>query len=111
MLSRVSFPGNIAEVVYQHHERLDGSGYPRGLKDAEILDDAAIIALADVVESMLSHRPYRKAFNLTATLAEITAQRGVLYRPAIVDACSALFTDDKYQLDDEVHDELFQVLE
>lgn len=111
MLNQVAFPGNIAEVVYQHHERLDGSGYPRGLKDAEILDDAAVIALADVVESMLSHRPYRKAFSLETTLAEITTQRGVLYRPAVVDACYALFTEDNYRLDDEVHEVLFQVIE
>lgn len=101
MLSHVKLPGNIAEIVYQHHERMDGSGYPRGLHSQEIIEEAAIIAVADVVESMLSHRPYRRSFMIQTALAEITSNRGTKYRSDIVDACCSLFEQDNYQLDDQ----------
>ncbi|MCX7750836.1 MAG: MEDS domain-containing protein [Candidatus Bipolaricaulota bacterium] len=87
VLKGVEFPWPVAEVVYQHHERLDGSGYPRGLRGEEILLEARILAVADVVEAMATHRPYRPALPLAAALAELRAHRGTLYDPAVVDAC------------------------
>lgn len=81
----------ISEFVYQHHERLDGSGYPRGLVGDDIHPEARIMAVADVVEAMGSHRPYRPALGLDAALAEITRGRGAIYDPVVVDACLALF--------------------
>lgn len=81
------FPWPIADIVLQHHERLDGSGYPNRLKGEAILLEARILAVADVVESMMSHRPYRAALGLNAALAEIRDGRGRLYDPAVVDAC------------------------
>ncbi|MBC7220806.1 MEDS domain-containing protein [Candidatus Bipolaricaulota bacterium] len=91
VLKGVEFPWPVAEVVYQHHERVDGSGYPRGLKGDEILLEARILAVADVVEAMSSHRPYRPAHPLERALVEIRAHRGVLYDPAVVDACLSVF--------------------
>jgi PAS domain S-box-containing protein/putative nucleotidyltransferase with HDIG domain len=87
----IDFPWPIAETVRQHHERLDGSGYPRRLTDDAILPTARILAVADVVESMMSHRPYRPALGLEAALFEIEAGSGSLYDAAAVAACTALF--------------------
>ena len=100
ILREIAFPWPIARIVQQHHERLDGSGYPLGLKGDEILIEARIIAVADVVEAMLSHRPYRPALGLDAALAEITHQKGVLYEPAVVDACVRLFRELGYRMPD-----------
>ena len=80
----------------QHHERLDGSGYPYGLKDGEILPEAKILSVADVVEAMTSHRPYRAALGIDAALDEITRHRNVLYDAAVVDACIRLFCEKGY---------------
>ena len=91
ILKGIKFPWPIAQVVLQHHERLDGSGYPRGLKGEAILPEAKILAVADVIEAMLSHRPYRPALGLDAALAEIEAGKGRLYDPAAVEACVDLF--------------------
>jgi len=77
--------------VLQHHERLDGSGYPQGLKGDQILPEARILAIADVVEAMMSHRPYRAALGIEAALAEIEQGKGRLYDPEAVEACIALF--------------------
>jgi PAS domain S-box-containing protein len=88
----------LAEMVYQHHERMDGSGYPRNLKGDEILTEARILAVADVVESMASHRPYRPSLGIQAALDEITKNRGKLYDPEVVDACLRLFNEKGYQL-------------
>lgn len=96
ILQEIDFPWSIAKIVQQHHERLDGSGYPLGLKDGEIMLEACIIAVADVVEAMCSHRPYRPALGLGAALNEITEQRGVLYDPVVVDACVTLFRDRSF---------------
>jgi len=93
ILREVDFPWPIAQIVQQHHERLDGSGYPQGLKGDEIRLEARIIAVADVVEAMCSHRPYRSAPGVDAALSEIAAQRGALYDPAAVDACVRLFRE------------------
>lgn len=75
----------------QHHERMDGSGYPRGLRNGDILLEARIVGLADVVESMGSHRPYRPTLGIERALAEICKNRGILYDPSVVDACVVLF--------------------
>ncbi len=87
ILSQADFPWPVREMVMQHHERVDGSGYPAGLKGEEILLEARIIAVADVVEAMTSHRPYRPGLGLEAGVAEIREQRGVLYDAQVVDAC------------------------
>ena len=109
MLSQVKLPDNIADIVYQHHERINGSGYPRGLKEREILEEACILAVADVVEAMMSHRPYRAALGLDLALDEIEKNRGILYRNEVVDACLSLFRDDHYDLDDQAHQVNFTV--
>ncbi len=93
ILRTIDFPWPIAEIVHQHHERLDGSGYPAGLTGDKILLEAKILAVADVVEAMSSHRPYRPALGLDAALAEISDQRGVLYDPPVVDACLRLLRE------------------
>ena len=93
LLKDIDFPWPVAEIVLQHHERLDGSGYPQGLKGKEILQEARIIAVADVVEAMASGRPYRKALGIEAALKEIKRGRGTLYDEEAVDACLALFEE------------------
>lgn len=98
ILSEIDFPWPIAQIVQQHHERIDGSGYPQGLKGDDIRLEARIIAVADVVDAMLSHRPYRPAHGLDAALAEITSQAGVRYDADVVNACRRLFLERGYRL-------------
>jgi len=98
ILKKVAFEWSVAQIVYQHHERLDGSGYPQGLRGAEILLEARILAVADVVEAIVSNRPYRAALGIEAALAEISSQRGITYDPAVVDACLRLFQEKGYRL-------------
>lgn len=98
ILKDIDFPWPIARMVWQHHERLDGSGYPLGLAGEEILPEARILAVADVVETMASHRSYRPAPGLEEALAEIRANRGTLYDPAVVDACIRIFTEKDFRL-------------
>jgi len=86
--------------VRQHHERLDGSGYPQGLKDDEILLEARIIGVTDVVEAMSSHRPYRPALGIDKALEEITKNKGKLYDPEAVDACIKLFKEDGFKFEE-----------
>jgi HD-GYP domain-containing protein (c-di-GMP phosphodiesterase class II) len=93
----MGFPWPIAETVYQHHERLDGSGYPRGLKGPDTLLDARVIAVADVVEAMSFYRNYRPAFPLETALKEIEEHRGALYDAAVADACIGLFREKSYR--------------
>jgi len=93
ILKGISFPWPIANITYQHHERLDGSGYPRGLKGDEICLEARIISVADVVEAMSSHRPYRPALGINAALEEIETHCGTWFDPAVVDACLKLFRE------------------
>jgi HD-GYP domain-containing protein (c-di-GMP phosphodiesterase class II) len=88
----------VAEIVLQHHERLDGSGYPRALTGAQILREARILAVADVVEAMASHRPYREARGIDAALGEIEQGAGRLYDSEAVEACLHLFRDKGYAL-------------
>ncbi len=98
MLKDVESPWPLAEIVYQHHERMDGSGYPRNLKGEEILIEARILSVADVVEAMASHRPYRPALGLDAALEEIEKNKGTLYDVVVVDACLRLFREKGLQL-------------
>jgi PAS domain S-box-containing protein/putative nucleotidyltransferase with HDIG domain len=93
ILKDVKFPWPIADIVLQHHERLDGSGYPQGLKGDQILLESKIMAVADVVEAMTTHRPYRPAMGILAALSELERGRASAYDPASVDACKGLFTE------------------
>jgi PAS domain S-box-containing protein len=99
ILKDVESPWPLAEIVLQHHERMDGSGYPRGLKGEEILIEARILAVADVVEAMASHRPYRPALGIGAALAEIEKNRGLLYDSHVVDTCLRVFREKGYQIE------------
>lgn len=96
ILKTIDFPWPIAQIVLQHHERLDGSGYPSALKGDQILIEAKIMAVADVVESMISHRPYRPGLGIDAALEEIELNRGKLFDPAVADVCIKLFRDHGY---------------
>jgi PAS domain S-box-containing protein/putative nucleotidyltransferase with HDIG domain len=100
ILKDVQSPWPLAEIVLQHHERMDGSGYPRGLKGEEILIEARILAVADVVEAMASHRPYyRPALGIDTALAEIEKNRGLLYDSHAVDTCLRVFREKGYQIE------------
>jgi len=97
ILSEIEFPWPIAQIVYQHHERIDGSGYPLGLSGSKILIEARIIAVADTVEAMSSHRPYRPSLGIDEALKEISQNRNVIYDPHVVDACMSLFRDKQFK--------------
>ena len=98
MLKDVKSPWSLAQIIYQHHERMDGSGYPKRLKGDDILIEARILAVADVVEAMASHRPYRPTLGLQAALAEIENNKGILFDADAVEACMRLFREKRYQL-------------
>ncbi|NHA15599.1 HD domain-containing phosphohydrolase [Thioalkalivibrio sp. XN279] len=98
LLKGLSFPWPIAEIVWQHHERMDGSGYPRGLSGEDILLEARILAVADTLEAMASHRPYRPAFPMEQALSQIEKKSGVLYDTDIAAACLRLFRERGYVL-------------
>jgi len=98
VLAPVEFPWPIAEIVLQHHERMDGSGYPQGLSGDEILLEARILGVSDVVEAMSSHRPYRPALGIEKALDEIKKNRGILYDPDVVDACLNMFARKGFNL-------------
>jgi putative nucleotidyltransferase with HDIG domain len=91
ILANIEFPYPVAEIIYQHHERMDGSGYPRGLKGDNIALEARIIGVADVIDAMASYRPYRPALGVDAAIEEITKFRGVTYDPSVVDACLKIY--------------------
>jgi len=97
ILKDVDFPWPIARMVLEHHERMDGSGYPHGLKGDQALLESRILSVADVVEAMASHRPYRAGLGIEAALAEIEANRGILYDLFVVDACLKLFREKGYR--------------
>ena len=99
ILKRIDFPWPVAKIVLQHHERMDGSGYPQGLSGDEIMLEARILAVADVVEAMSSHRPYRPAHSIDEALEEISRNRGILYDPEVVDACVRLFTEKGFEFE------------
>ncbi|MBU0988489.1 MAG: HD domain-containing protein [Proteobacteria bacterium] len=98
ILKDIEFSWPIAQIVLQHHERIDGSGYPQGLSGEETLIEAKIIAVADVVEAMASHRPYRPALGVQKALEEISSQKGMLYDTKAVDACLKLFQEKGFEL-------------
>ncbi|MGQ9780126.1 MAG: HD domain-containing phosphohydrolase [Bacillota bacterium] len=103
ILKSIEFPWPIAQIVLQHHERLDGSGYPAGLKGDEIMLEARILAVADVVEAMSSHRPYRPALGIREALAEIEKHAGTLYDRAVVRLCVHLFEDLHFKFEEELN--------
>jgi putative nucleotidyltransferase with HDIG domain len=98
MLKDVESPWPLAQIVHQHHERMNGSGYPRNLKGDEIIIEARIMAVADVVEAMASHRPYRAALGIEVALEEIEKNKGILYDNTVVDACLRLFREKNYKM-------------
>jgi PAS domain S-box-containing protein/putative nucleotidyltransferase with HDIG domain len=99
ILKDVKSPWPLAEIVYQHHERMDGSGYPRNLKGEEIIMEARIMAVADVVEAMASHRPYRPGLGINVALEEIEKNKGIHYDDTVADACLRLFREKGFQLE------------
>jgi putative nucleotidyltransferase with HDIG domain len=99
ILKKMELPWEVSLIVLQHHERMDGSGYPSGLSGEAILPEARILAVADVVEAMASHRPYRPALGLDKALEEITQNRGKLYDPQVADACIILFKQKGFKLE------------
>jgi PAS domain S-box-containing protein len=101
ILKNIEFPWPIAQMVLQHHERMDGSGYPQGLLGKDILLEARILAVADVVEAMASHRPYRAALGIDKALEEISQNRGVLYDPEVVDVCLKLLIEKGFKFEPE----------
>jgi HD-GYP domain-containing protein (c-di-GMP phosphodiesterase class II) len=98
ILKNVESPWPLAQIVYQHHERMNGFGYPRNLKGDKILLEARIMAVADVMEAMASYRPYRPTLGIEAALEEIGKNKGVLYDDTVADACLKLFREKGYQL-------------
>jgi putative nucleotidyltransferase with HDIG domain len=98
ILKDIDFPWPVADIVLQHHERMDGSGYPQGLKEDDILLEARILAIADVVEAIAFHRPYRPAMGINLALEEISRNKGILYDAEAVDACLKLFREKDYTL-------------
>ena len=99
ILKKVEFPWPITRIILEHHERLDGSGYPRGLSGEDICKEARILAVADVVEAMASHRPYRPALGIESALKEIEKGKGVCYDPEAVDVCLLLFNEKQFAFD------------
>jgi len=97
ILKDIEFPWPVADAVYQHHERWDGTGYPRGIQGEDLILGARILGVADVVEAMASHRPYRPALGIDASIAEIREGRGTRYNPDVVDACILAITEDGFQ--------------
>jgi PAS domain S-box-containing protein len=100
ILKDIDFPWPVAEIIYQHHERLDGSGYPRGLKSDQILRETKIISVADVVEAMTFHRPYRPGFGLKLAMEEIRSNKERLYESEVVDTCLAIFDKGEFVWDE-----------
>lgn len=99
IVEKAELPWPIKEMVVQHHERIDGSGYPMGLAGDQIIDEAKVIAVADVVDAMTSHRPYRAALGIEAGLSEIERGKGTSYDPIVVDVCAMLIRENKFRWD------------
>ena len=98
ILKKIDFPWPLADIVIQHHERLDGSGYPHGLSGDQILLEARILSVADVFETIGSHRPYRPSLGMKKAMGELTENSGRLYDPDVVEACLSLVNEDGYKL-------------
>ena len=99
ILKGIEFPWPVAEMVLQHHERMNGSGYPQGLKGEEISTEAQILMVADVVEAMASYRPYRPALGVDAALEEIEKNKGILYDSRVVEVCLGLFREKGFSFE------------
>ncbi len=99
ILKSIEFPWPVAQIIFQHHERMDGSGYPQGLKGNNILLESRIMGVADVVEAISSHRPYRPALGIDKALEEISQNRGILYDPEVVDVCIKLFKERSFKFE------------
>jgi PAS domain S-box-containing protein/putative nucleotidyltransferase with HDIG domain len=105
ILKNIEFPWPIAQIILQHHERMDGSGYPAGLGGDDLLLESRILAVADVVEAMASHRPYRASLGIQSALTEISKNKSSVYDEEVVDACLSLFNDKGFELE-QIMDEL-----
>jgi len=103
ILKPLEIPGQITQIIMQHHERMNGSGYPYGLDGQEILLEAKILGVADVIEAMCSHRPYRPALGIEKALEEISKKKGVLYDPEVVESCLTLYQEMPTALMGEVY--------
>ncbi|MGQ9858651.1 MAG: HD-GYP domain-containing protein [Thermodesulfobacteriota bacterium] len=103
ILKPLQFPWPIADMVRQHHEKMDGSGYPLGLRGEEILPESRILVVADVVEAIVSHRPYRPALGIERALEEVEKNRGILYDAEVVESCSRLFKEKGFQMENSGH--------
>ena len=99
ILKGIAFPWPIAQIVLQHHEKIDGSGYPQGLLGKDIMLEAKIISVADVVESIASHRPYRPALGIDAALKEISENKNIFYDAQVVDICLTIFKEKRFEFD------------
>ncbi|HUU38459.1 MAG TPA: HD domain-containing phosphohydrolase [Candidatus Desulfaltia sp.] len=102
ILKTIKFPWPVAQIVLQHHERLDGSGYPLGLVGDQILKESRILTVSDIVEAMSSHRPYRPARGIDEALDEITKNKGLFYDSAVVDICVRLFRENQFRFTEEI---------
>jgi HD-GYP domain-containing protein (c-di-GMP phosphodiesterase class II) len=109
ILKNVEFPWPIADMVVQHHERIDGSGYPYGLREDEILMEARILAVADVVEAMTAHRPYRPAPGIDKALEEISRNSGRLYDVDVVFACLRMIKEKGFTFEEQLNGSLTSV--
>jgi len=107
ILKNIDFPWPVAQIACQHHERMNGTGYPDGLKGEDILLEARIIAVADTVEAMASHRPYRPALGIDAALEAVNQGKGDLYDVQVVDACTQLFSKGTFRFDEELTDQIW----
>jgi len=99
IMKDVDFPWPVARIILEHHERMDGFGYPNGRSNQDILLESKIIAVADTVDAMASHRPYRPGLGIEIALEEIEKNKGLLYDAGVVDACLMLFREDGFQLE------------
>lgn len=102
IVTETEVPEPVAEIVLQHHERVNGSGYPKGMRTEEILQESKVLSVADVVEAMSSHRPYRPSLGIELALDEIENHRGIYYDPEVTDACLRLFKKKGYELSPEI---------
>jgi response regulator RpfG family c-di-GMP phosphodiesterase len=100
ILKRIDFPWPLATIVLQHHERMDGSGYPQGLKGDEIVLEARILAVSDVLETMVSHRPYRPSLGINQAILELRQNRGILYDGDVVDNCIEMIASGQLRMED-----------
>jgi HD-GYP domain-containing protein (c-di-GMP phosphodiesterase class II) len=100
ILKDIEFPWPVARMILEHHEKMNGSGYPNGLTGDKVLLESRILSVADVVEAMASHRPYRASRGIEAALHEISKNKGTLYEPEVVDVCLRLFHEKKYRIID-----------